>query len=361
MKVLRVINSLGLGGAERSLDTNVPVHISHGLDMDILVLNGERTPFYENLESKGVKIINSYNCSIYNPIHIIKLIKLLREYDIVHAHLFPSFYWVVLAKLLSFNHKTKLVFTEHSTSNRRMQNHFFKPFDLFIYRFYDIIISISEATTRNLNGYLGEGEKIITIPNGVDLRPYQIECTKQPLFDSNDDVVIVTQVAGFRIEKDQDTVIRALSLLPDNIHLVFAGDGERINECKSLSESLGLSQRVHYLGFCRDIPTIVLNSDIIVMSSHIEGFGRAAVEGMAAKKPVIASDVPGLADVVRGAGLLFPVRDYKALADRILSLASDKELYDNISSACYKRSLEYSSDKMINGYEEVYYSLIENN
>ena len=201
MKVLRVINSLGLGGAERSLDTNVPVHISHGLEMDILLLNGERTPFYENLESKGVKIINSYKCSIYNPIHIIKVIKLLRRYDIVHAHLFPSFYWVALAKLLSFNHRTKLVFTEHSTSNRRMQNHFFKPFDLFIYRFYDIIISISDATTQNLSGYLGEGKRIITIPNGVDLRPYQIEWIKQPLFDSADDVVIVTQVAGFRIEK----------------------------------------------------------------------------------------------------------------------------------------------------------------
>jgi glycosyltransferase involved in cell wall biosynthesis len=64
---------------------------------------------------------------------------------------------------------------------------------------------------------------------------------------------------------------------------------------------------------------------------------------------------------VRGAGLLFPVRDYKALADIILSLVKDKELYDNISSACYKRSLQYSSDKMINGYEEVYYSLIKNN
>lgn len=360
MRVLRVINSLSLGGAERSIDTNVPEHIAHGIQMDVLVLNSNKTSFYYNLQSKGVKVINSYNCSIYNPLHIVKIAKLLNQYDIVHAHLFPALYWVAIAKLLTFNKKTKLVFTEHSTSNRRMQNRVFKPFDKFIYGFYDVIISISEATTNCLKLYFGEKVRVITVPNGIDLKPYQSNEKNEKLFDFGKGIKLITQVAGFRSEKDQKTVIKAMSFLPENIHVLFVGDGVTLNECKLLANSLEVNNRVHFLGFRSDVPQIVMNSDIIVMSSFIEGFGRAAVEGMAARKPVIATNVPGLADVVKGAGLLFPVGDAKSLADQIIMLLSDSGKYESVAESCFQRSLEYSSDKMIKGYEDVYYSLISN-
>jgi hypothetical protein len=67
----------------------------------------------------------------------------LEKYDIVHVHLFPTLYWVALAKFLSFS-KTKLIFTEHNTSNRRINKKLWRVSDNFIYRQYNAIVSITK-------------------------------------------------------------------------------------------------------------------------------------------------------------------------------------------------------------------------
>jgi len=125
MRILRVINSLKTGGAERSIVSNVPVHMLNGYQMDVLLLNGEVTYFFNELQQKGVTIysLGSGN-NIYNPLLIFKLLKYVCRYDIIHVHLFPSIYWVAIAKILSFS-RVKLVMTEHSTDNRRRHFAFF--------------------------------------------------------------------------------------------------------------------------------------------------------------------------------------------------------------------------------------------
>lgn len=90
------------------------------------------------------------------------------------------------------------------------------------------------------------------------------------------------------------------------------------------------------------------------MSSHIEGFGLAAVEGMSVGKPFIASDVDGLNDVIRGAGLLFRHGDDKQLAELITPLINDKELYNKAANQCLERAKQYDISKMVDGYMAVY-------
>lgn len=93
---------------------------------------------------------------------------------------------------------------------------------------------------------------------------------------------------------------------------------------------------------------------MVVMSSHIEGFGLAAVEGMSVGKPFIASDVDGLNDVIRGAGLLFRHGDDKQLAELITPLINDKELYNKVANQCLERAKQYDISKMVEGYMDVY-------
>ena len=332
----------------------------NGYQMDVLLLNGEVTYFFNELQQKGVTIysLGSGN-NIYNPLLIFKLLKYVCRYDIIHVHLFPSIYWVAIAKILSFS-RVKLVMTEHSTDNRRRHFAFFKNVDRFIYKNYQKIISISEATTINLDSYLKIRSKVITIPNGIIIKDFQIKetTTKEKLLGICNDKKLIVQVAGFRKQKDQDTLIKALTLLPECFNIAFVGEGERRTICENLAKELGVFDRTKFCGNRNDIPMIMKVADFNVMSSHNEGFGRAAVEGMAAGKPTIASNVPGLAEVVGGAGLLFEAGDSDTLAKLILQLTNDAAFYGQVAERCKERAKQYDVKIMIEKYEQVYNTLI---
>ena len=83
--------------------------------------------------------------------------------------------------------------------------------------------------------------------------------------------------------------------------------GELFEEVSKYAAKSPVHENIRFWGNRSDVPILLRTSDIIVMSSHWEGFGLAAVEGMAAKKPVVASDVDGLKQIVDGAGLIFKV------------------------------------------------------
>lgn len=360
MKVLRVINSLTTGGAERSILNMVPLHIKNGIQMDILLLNGKETYFHKELKKEGVNTYSlGINNNIYNPFLIFKILKYIKSYDIIHVHLFPALYWVALAKLF-VNTNAKFVFTEHATHNRRRNFKIFKYIDRFIYKRYDKIISISEATDKNLKDYLNIKLNSIIIYNGIDLKSIIYESEIEPDIINKDinNYKILLQVSSFRDAKDQDTLIRSLQHLPENYCIILIGEGERKIICEKLANDINVANRVFFLGNQKNVGQFIKKADIVVLSSHWEGFGRAAVEGMALKKPVIASNVPGLSDVVGRAGLLFKKGDEKDLAAIVLKLMNDKKYYDIIASQCLKRSKSFDISNMIKGYEEVYHNLL---
>lgn len=356
MKILRIISSLEIGGAERSIAGNVPRHIKNGYEMDVLVLKGTETFFLKELEREDVVVKNlGRNNNIYNPLLIFRLISFLEKYDLIHVHLFPPLYWVAFAKMISRS-KTKLIFTEHNTDNRRRKNWILKKIDHIVYRQYETIIAISDATHEALTNYLKYSANIVTIYNGVDLEKVREEGKiKLNNFSSRyRGKKILLQIASFDPRKDQDTLIRALSLLPDIYVAVFIGDGKRRIQCERLSSNLDIQDRVEFAGLQENVGAYINLSEIIIMSSHEEGFGRSAVEGMALGKPVIASNVPGLADVVHGAGLLFDAGDHAQLAKTILSLSEDREYYEKISRNCLERADMFDIGHMVKQYENVY-------
>ena len=165
-------------------------------------------------------------------------------------------------------------------------------------------------------------------------------------------------VAGFRYEKDQTTVIKALKYLPEDFHVVLVGDGEKRLELETLISAEGLQDRVHLLGIRKDVPNILRSSDYIVMSSHREGLSLSNVEGMSAGHPFIASDVEGLREVTNGYGLLFPHGDSKALADIILKLSSDTAYTQSVAAKCWERAQMFDIQKMVDAYNDLYLYLV---
>ncbi|HRP90894.1 MAG TPA: glycosyltransferase family 4 protein [Edaphocola sp.] len=362
MKILRVINSLGVGGAERMLSGNVPLHIANGFDMDILTLDGKTSFFKEELESKNVKIFSlGTNINIYNPFLIFKIIPFLKKYDIIHVHLFPSIYWVSIAKMIS-GINTKLIFTEHDSNNRRRNNWILKLVDKIIYNQFEKIITISEGADQNLKKHLKGNYPTQIIYNGIDISKVQseIKWIDKEFEKTIENKKVLLQIAGFRKQKDQDTVIKSLVMLPEEVIAVFIGEGDRMEECKVLAKNLKVSHRVEFLGLKNNIGTYINLADIVVMSSNWEGFGRSAVEGMALKKPLIATNVSGLNEVVGNAGLLFEVGDVNKLAELITNLLNNKEYYQDIAEKCYFQAKKFDISQMVNAYEKVYNDLLNN-
>lgn len=362
MKILHIINSLATGGAEKLLLETLPLYQQRGIQIDLLVLNGTTYPFTEKLkELNYCSIFSLGKDSVYNPLNILKIIPYLKKYDLIHVHLFPAQYWVVFAKLISFS-KTKLIFTEHSTSNKRLKGTILKKIDRFIYRFYNATICITYSIKEILLKHTKmDSEKFCIIENGVNLKnihaaiPYQKQVISTTL--KSDDLLLI-HVAGFKEPKDQFTVIRAVSLLPENIKLLLVGDGEFKIECEYLVSQLQLWQRVIFLGIRMDVPRLLKSSDIIILSSKYEGLSLSSIEGMASGKPFLASDVPGLREIVTGAGILFPQGDDQKLAEEIKKLIEDKEYSNRVSARCVERASNYDIKNMVDQTIDLYKKIL---
>ncbi len=366
MKILQVINTLDTGGAEKLLLETIPLFNRKGIQMDVLVFERkEGVCLHKLLELNCCTIYSLNSKSLYSPLNVFKIVKYLKRYDLLHVHLFPAQYWVILAKIISFS-KIKLVFTEHSTFNRRRQIFFFRWVDKLIYNKYDKIICISNGVKNELiNVFKMPLNSLITIENGIDINKFEnaIELNNSDIHEliSDNDKLLV-QVSKFRPEKDQATVIKCMIHLPEHFKLLLVGEGSLINESKMLVDELGLNSRVFFLGNRNDVERILKTTDLSILSSHWEGFGLVAVEGMAAGKPVIASNVAGLSEVVAGAGLLFEKGNSLELANKIKSLllADNLDDYYKISNKCKIRAKQFDVNIMIGKSVSLYNDLVNN-
>ncbi|UKM63951.1 glycosyltransferase [Flavobacteriaceae bacterium GSB9] len=362
MRILQIINSLNSGGAEKLIVDTCLKYSNKGLKVDILLLDGVKTSLYHKLEKN--KAISIYclgvKNNIYNPLLVFKIKSFLKNYDIIHAHLFPTIYWVAFANLLSIK-KYNIVITEHNTTNRRRNLILFKLVDKIVYGQFKKIITISDAVDDNLKTHLGNSfkGKLTKIYNGIDLesineaKPYN----KKDLGYLDSDILII-QVSSFTPQKDQKTLIKAVSVLPEAYKLILVGQGPLENECKQLVKEFGVAKKVQFFGLRSDVPRLLKTVDFIILSSFFEGLSLSSIEGMASGKPFIATDVPGLTEVVKEAGLLFELENSKQLSQMIIQLNNDSYYNDNIKASCLRRSKLFNIEIMTTKYIKLYSKLL---
>ena len=368
MKILQITNSItGSGGAGKLMVPLSRYLVEQGHDVTVLqLIKGKGESVFKEIEQYGGEVRwLKMKGSVYNPFITFRLIKWLKMYDIVNVHLFPSFYWTAFAKILSFC-KTPLVYTEHNTTNKRRNNMLFRTFDGFLYRnCYKKIIACADKVLESFLLTYPKSTNCVAINNGVDTDKYNAAqaYSKKQLCGVSENSIIITMVARFVYPKRQDTIIRALAKLPSNYHAVFVGampEEGTILSVKQTVEKLGLNSRVHFLGIRSDVPEVLRSSDIVVMSSEYEGLSLSSLEAMSSGKPLIASDVNGLREVVHGAGILFDVNNEQQLADEITKLVEDHSYYNRIASQCLERAMQYDFRIMGEKYLEVYRSVLGN-
>ena len=355
MRVLHVINSLFVAGVEVLVREMAPRLRQHGITPAVAVLKELGTPLEYALRADGVQVIVLGN-SIYVPDYILELARLMESFDVVQANLFPAQLWVAVAQASSRKH-IPIVTTEQSTYNRRRKG-YLHPLDRWMYSRYEKIACNSEGTAAEFRKWLPElAGKAMVIPNGVPLERFR---NAAPLAEGMlpGEPPHIVFVARFNPAKDHATLIRAMRLIPRGT-LWLVGEGESRPDWEQFVSELGLQQRVRFLGRRSDIPQILRSADIYVHSSNWEGFGIAAVEAMAAGLPVIASNVTGLADIVQGAGLLFPPGDCEKLAALIMSVVDSEELRARLIGEGRARAQAYSIEQTVDSYVAMYRAAVE--
>ena len=151
MKILQVITSLQTGGAEALVCQMIPRFRAMGHQVDLCLFNGMETPLLEQLRKHKDLRVHILGHSYYNPWYIVKLARIMRDYDVIHTHNSSPQLFVAIANLFC---RKKLVTTEHSTNNRKREHPMFSFVDKWMYRQYNSVVCISGIAEDKLREYL---------------------------------------------------------------------------------------------------------------------------------------------------------------------------------------------------------------
>ncbi len=358
IRILHVITSLRTGGAERLMVDLLPRLREKGLKIELAVFDGTRTDFYHALKQQGILIhtLGMGLKAMHSPRCIPALRRLMQQFEVVHTHNTPCQFFTALA-CIGLKDAPQLVTTEHNTTNRRRKYSLLKSIDRWMYSRYAQIIGVSESTTQTLLNYLPHLPHCQTINNGINVKSFQQAIPAADLLQQYQGQRRLVMAAAFRAQKDHETAIRALHHLPEEYHLLLAGDGERRKMVESFVKSENLSHRVHFLGNRQDVAEVLKAADVVVMSSHYEGLSLSSLEGLASGRPVVASDVPGLREIIGGAGILFPQGDALDLTNKIIALEQDEVYRQQTIERGRERAREYDISTMVDHYWKLYQQL----
>ena len=357
MRVLHVIDSLIQAGAEALVKDMVPRMRSAGMDVSVAVLKELDSPFERELRDKNVAFLPTARGGIYSPTHVLSLRRHIHKFDLIQTYLFPAQLFAPLAVMLA-GCPVPLVLSEQNTHHRRRKM-WLHPLETWMYSRYTAIACASEGIAASLRAWVpGISDKIAVIPNGIDVQTFEraSPASRSALGINNGNCVLL-YVARLEPQKDHANLLRALSQIPD-ADLLLAGDGFLRPQLEAEAKMLGVAPRVHFLGRRKDIAELLKMADIYVHPSAYEGFGIAAAEALASGKPVIASNVPGLAQVVGDAGILVPPDDPVALAREVCKLINSPNRRQQLSQVAAERGRQFSIEKTVAAYVDLYRSVL---
>lgn len=164
-----------------------------------------------------------------------------------------------------------------------------------------------------------------------------------------EDAFVLLYPAEFSKRKSQETLIRAMALLPETVYLLLPGSGTLWEDCKALAAQLGVGGRVRFPGYVTDMPAWYAAADCAVSSSRSEGLPFNIMEAMRAGLPVVASAVKGHTDLVQEGenGYLFPHGDAASCAECINQVMSLPDKAKELGALGAKRTKQYSLEQVL--------------
>jgi len=206
----------------------------------------------------------------------------------------------------------------------------------------DKIVAVSESIRKDIIKYDGiDSSKILVIPNGIDTERFNPEGNFADIrkgFSIKESDIVLGFVGRVVPAKGLEYLIDALPFLKKefkNIKLLITGEGSTMERLKKKAKENNVHDSIIFTGKRRDIPDILSCTDIFVMPSVAEGLPNALLEAMAMGKPIVATEVGGIPEVIknRHSGFLVPPRNPEALATAIKDLISNEQLAAKMGQA----------------------------
>jgi glycosyltransferase involved in cell wall biosynthesis len=335
INVVNIINSFEIGGAEILLRDFAAQCDDADIDLSLIYLHGKGTLL------KGHKI----NARVYDLsqngkftfVSLFKLIFVLRKIhaSILHTHDPQS---GIIGRVASlFSGVRHVITTRHNPI--LVGNH---PWVYAIENWFlgrvEKVVAISNAVKYQIvEAGIVKEDKVVVIYNGIDVKDFS-PSVKKVLAGGR---IRLGSVGRLNIQKGYDILLQSLYILQHeyqcaNVDLYIAGEGNQKDSLLALREELGLQEHVTLLGGIENrdrLKEFYEETDIFVLPSRWEGFGISIVEAMAMKKPVIASSIDGVLEIIEDGynGILCPPADPIALAKKLYEAISSRDVRDSIA------------------------------
>lgn len=369
MRILHVITTLDVGGAEMHLLSQVRGQAQRGHEVRVAWLKGDGA-LADDFRAAGARWAG---CVGSGPGLLAGLWPHMRWAEIVHSHLLKADMATAVSATLA-GRRAGLVASKHNDERALLRPAVSRVHGL-LGRLPRRTIVLSDHVGRFIEQH-GRipAERITRIHYGLDPAPFERAAAMGPGerealraelgFGPADPVAIC--VARFAEQKAHDVLLRATEearrAVPD-LRLLLVGDdpfGDGRQRAEALSGELGLERAVCFAGIRRDVPRLLAASDVFVMSSLWEGFGLVFLEAMSAALPVLATEVSGVPEVVADGetGLLVPPSDVQAFARGLEELALDRGRREALGRAGRERVRNFFGlDRMVDATLDVYASL----
>ncbi|MBW1915738.1 MAG: glycosyltransferase family 4 protein, partial [Deltaproteobacteria bacterium] len=242
----------------------------------------------------------------------------------------------------------------------------FKNLERIAHHWCDRMIFISQPLIDwALRERIAPKDKTIKIYSGIDLAQFQPVPEEKKIqikekWGIGQDEIVIGVVSKLWEGKGHAILIKAFKEIRQevqNAKLVIVGEGYLQKDLQNLTNSLGLQDHVIFTGFQMDVSEISATFDVAVLPSFFEGMGRVLLEAMALGKPVVASNVGGIPDLVKDGinGLLTTPGDVQGLAYAVKKLLVDKVLAAKLAKEAIKMTTEqFSAQIMADSIKEVY-------
>jgi glycosyltransferase involved in cell wall biosynthesis len=361
LKIFQVLAGGPWGGGAVIVRSLTQRLIQEGCQVWVLCLSEEVSRRFEEIGA-NVKTCRCWRREI-NPLDSLAfydLFKLCRKerFDIVHTHTSKGgFLGRIAARTagvpivihtihgFSFNEFTPWMKTSFYVCLEKIANHF-----------CNTMISVTEQhRMMAIEKGIAKPNKIVKIHNGIELKGFEdgkpIHTMRNDL-GLNEKSILIGTVGRLTPEKGQGYLVNAMPIVIDKypqVHFVFIGDGPYEGGLKDLASALGVRDRCSFLGFRRDVPDLLKCMDIFVQPSPREGLSITLLEAMAAKKPVIATDITGNQEVVDHNinGILCQPMSETALAEALVSLVKNRNKRIQLGNQARKKVEQHFSEKMM--------------
>lgn len=349
MKIAHTVMMFQTGGIETMLVDIINQQVKDGHKVELVIFNDDiRNDALLSTIHPKVKIhFVNRPVGSKNPYYLLKFNLILATIapDIVHAH------------NLAFSHLIYAINLRHVFITDHNIGHDYTPYTRLekINRVFAISNQVKDDIIRR---HGGKYKNLTVVENGIDNKSIRQKVHHKSI-GSEFRIVMVSRLN--LIQKAQDVLIRAISLIPQrySLKLDFIGTGNDRDKLAEMVEQLGLTDKISFLGnkSRKELYQMLCDYDLLVQSSKMEGFGLTVAEGMAAGLPVLVSDNGGPLEIIDHGkyGFSFKTGDAEDCASQLMSIMDmSASKYQEACQKSIARAEKYSLSQMMNKYYQYY-------